>query len=139
MSALTTEINTPELPSGIYRAPLAASTKIFAGAIVALNNSGYAVPAADSANFRVIGRAEETVDNSGGSAADLYISVKRGVFAWANDATNACTIAHVGKKVYVKDDNSIQSVTGTNSVVAGLMIGFENGEVVVDTTLAPGL
>lgn len=137
--ALTTATDTQEYPIGLHNVPLAASAKIFAGALVALNNSGYAIPAADAANARVIGRAEETVDNTGGSAGDLSCKVKRGIFAYKNDATNPCTIAHVGKKIYVKDDETVQSATGTNSVVAGYMVGFDGSEVIVDTTLAAAL
>jgi len=133
------EINTSEFPGQIVRAPIAASTKIEAGNLVALNASGYAVHASDAANLKVIGRAEETVDNSAGSAGDLAIPIKRGAFCFANDATQAVTIAHVGKKIYVKDSATVQSATGTNSIIAGLCLGFENGEVIVDTALAPAL
>lgn len=135
----TTPTNTAEYPSGLHKVTLAAATLIPAGALVALNASGYAINAADAANARVIGRAEETADNSAGAAGDVAMTVKRGVFAYANDATNPCTIAHIGKKIYVKDNDTVQSATGTNSVVAGLMIGFDGDEVIVDTTLAPAL
>ncbi len=138
MAAATTEVNTPEFPIGLYQAPVAASTKIFAGALVALNNSGFAVNASDAANLRVIGRAEETVDNTGANGA-VNISVKRGIFAFDNDATNAVAITHIGKKVYVADNQTVQSATGTNSIVAGLAVGFENGQVIVDVTLAPAI
>jgi hypothetical protein len=139
MAALATPRNTPELPSGLLRPTLAASTVIYAGALVALNASGYAVPAADAANLRVIGRAEETVDNSTGSAGAKSITVKRGVFGFDNDGTNAVGIAHIGKVVYVADDNTVQSATGTNSVKAGVAVLIEDGQVYVDTTLAPAV
>ena len=136
MAALTTPRSTPELPTGFFRVPLAAATVIYAGALVALNAAGTAVPASDAASRIVIGRAEETVDNSAGAASALSISVKRGIFGFDNSATNAVTIAHIGRVVYVEDDNTVQSATGTNSVKAGIAILIEGDQVYVDTTLA---
>lgn len=138
MSALTIPRDTAEAPRGFFNPGVAAATTIFAGAIVALNNAGHAVPAADAANLRVIGRAEETVTNTG-SAGDLKILVKRGVFAMNNAPTNAVGITHIGRLVYIADDNTVQSATGTNSVKAGIAISIEGPEVFVDTTLAPAI
>lgn len=135
---LDSETNTKEYALGLHHVPVAASTTIYSGALVCVNASGNAIPAADAANARVIGRAQETVVNTGLAGA-LTITVKRGVFGFKNSASQACTNAHVGRRVFVADDETVQSATGTNSVIAGLMVGFEGTDVIVDTTLAAAL
>jgi len=45
---------------------VAASTKVEAGKIAAVNAAGYAVPAADAVGLKVIGVFAESVDNSAG-------------------------------------------------------------------------
>lgn len=135
MAATTVEIDIRRLTTGTPGPlPVAAATRIPAGALVALNASGYAVNAADSANFKVVGYALETIDNSGGSAGDLTVPVADGPSAgWVNDGTNPCTIAHVGRPVYVKDNQTIQSATGTNSIKAGTLIGIaDNGSLMLN-------
>lgn len=112
---------------------MASNTTIYAGAMVAINTSGYAVPASDTAGYLVVGRAEETVDNSG-TAGDgaLNIEVRRGVFRWANGDT--FTIADVGALAYVKDDATVQkAASATHNVVAGLIIDVDSEGVWVDT------
>ena len=56
---------------------VAASTKIEAGKMVGLNSAGYAVEAADTAGIKVLGVAEETVDNSSGSNGDLVVRFRK--------------------------------------------------------------
>ena len=48
--------------------PVAATTHIYVGSLVAVNGSGYVVPASADSSLAVIGVAEEEKDNSGGSA-----------------------------------------------------------------------
>ena len=143
MSA-TAPVNTPER-SGLFieKAPVAASTTLYAGAIAAVNSSGYIVPAADTAGLRVLGRIEpqpnlSAIDNSAGAAGDLSVTLKRGIFQLANDATYPVTAAYLGKPVFVKDDFTV-AVASTNNVVAGVFVGFLDGDTskpLVDTSRA---
>jgi hypothetical protein len=133
MAAATTEIDTPERPGSVTRYPMAAATIIYAGTMVALNAAGNSVPAADAANLRVVGRAEETVDNASGAAGDQSISVKEGVFKFANSATNAVDPDDRGKTCFVEDDNTVSEVGGTNSVKAGRVVDVDSDGVWVDT------
>ena len=55
--------------------PVAASTEIEAGHLVAVNSSGYAVPAGDTSGHKVMGVAQESVDNSDGSNGDMTVVV----------------------------------------------------------------
>src|SRR5688500_6890980 len=76
---------------------VAAATKIFAGAMVAINASGLAVPAADAANLKVRGVALEQADNSAGAASAIVVKVGFGVFKLANaGGGDAVAQAHVG-------------------------------------------
>jgi hypothetical protein len=87
--------------------PVAASTTIYAGALVAVNSSGYLVPAANDTTFECVGVASENVDNSSGSNADLSCNVEVGqieVFTGSG-----ITITGVGKACYVVDDETVGS------------------------------
>jgi hypothetical protein len=132
--------NAPELSIGQFFYPgVATATTIYAGEMVALNAAGYAVPASDTANLRVIGRAEEDVVNAGADGA-AKIKVKRGVFKWDNDVTNPVTIASVGLPCYVKTSTSVAVAAGpANDIKAGLVFRVDSDGVWVDTALAPAI
>lgn len=110
---------------------VAASTKIEAGKMVAVNSAGYLVEASDAASIIVIGIAAETVDNSAGSNGDLSCEVRRGeVYKLDNSGTAAVTIASVGSSVYVEDDETVAIVSGpTNDIVAGTCLGVDSDGV----------
>lgn len=128
----------PELPAGFLNVGLAADTVIAAGELVAVNASGYAVPAADTAGLTVIGRAESDVDNTDGSAGDLDVTVKRGVFKYDNSSGNPVTIASIGAACYVEDSTTVAVAAGPdNDIPAGLVIRVESDGVYIDTALAP--
>jgi hypothetical protein len=133
MSAATAEINTPERPGITKSYPLAAATKVFAGTIGALNSSGYLVPASNADGLRVVGRVEETVDNSAGSAGDLGAPVKEGVFQWNNSASSAVDPDDVGKFCYVEDDNTVAEAITSHAVKAGRVVEVDSAGVWVDT------
>lgn len=104
---------------------VAASTKIEAGKMVAVNASGYAVEASDTAGLVVIGKADQTIDNSSGANGDLSVAVERGyAFLYKNSGTNAVTIASIGSNVVVEDDETVSTDT-TNDIVAGKCMGLE--------------
>jgi len=95
---------------------------IYAGALVAVDANGYAVPASDTANLIVKGRAEHAVDNTNGGDGGATVEVSTGVFLWDNDAaTNDVIQADMGRPVYVKDDHTVTQATGAaQNVVAGI-------------------
>lgn len=115
---------------------VAASTHIHPGVLVARDNSGNAVPASDTANLVVVGRAQEEADNSGGSAGDRTVRVRRGVFRYTNSAGNALTKADRNTHCYVEDDTIVASAGGTNSIVAGEVAEVDDDGVWVDTRKA---
>lgn len=88
--------------------PVAASTHIYQGSMVAVNLSGYLVPASADPTLRVLGRAEEEVDNSTGTAGAKTCRVRRGVFGWTNSSsTSAVADAHIGRIAYAVDDQTV--------------------------------
>ena len=131
--ALTADRKTPMRDGESIELQVAASTKIYAGGMVARNSSGYAVPAADAANLVVMGRAEQYVDNSSGANGDETVVVRRRkAFKFKNSAAHAVTIAHIGTNIYVEDDETVASSGGTNNIVAGKCIGVESDGVWVE-------
>ena len=128
--ALSADRKTPMRDGETIRLSVAASTKMYAGGMVAKNASGYTVPAADAAGLMVMGRAEEYVDNSSGANGDETILVRRNrAFKLTNSAGNPVTIAEIGKDVFIEDDETVSKEPGTNSIVAGKCIGVESDGV----------
>lgn len=133
MSAATVEIDMPERAGEKISLPVAAATKILAGTLVARNTSGNAVPASDTTLLVVVGRAEETIDNTAGAAGDLAVVVKRGVFRLANSGTAAVDADDEGKFCYVEDDQTVGE-TSTHKVKAGRVVDVDDDGVWVDTS-----
>lgn len=124
---------TPMKDGELIPLPVAASTIIEAGKMAAANATGYTVEAADAASYKVMGRAEETVDNSTGSDGDLSVLVRRKkAFKYNNSGSNPVTEAHIGTDIYVEDDETVSSSGGTNSIVAGKCLGVESDGVWVE-------
>lgn len=114
--------------------PLAADTKIFAGALVCLDASGNAVPGATSTTLKARGVAQEQVDNTGGSAGDLSIESRRGVFQFANSAsTDQITRADIDSDCYIVDDQTVAKTSATNTrSVAGVIRDVDSNGVWVE-------
>lgn len=96
--------------------------EIFEGALVAINAAGYAVNAGDDANAVVVGIADESVDNSGGSAGDKEIQVRRsGVFTFV--AGWSAAQADVNTLVYAVDNQTVDlAATTANDVLVGRVV-----------------
>lgn len=137
MAAATAAIITDERSGSGIGYPVAAATTIYAGTLVALDTSGNLVNASDAASLRVIGRAEQDVDNSAGSAGDLTAVVKRGVFRYANSSTAAVDADDKGKLCFVEDNQTVAE-TSTHKCKAGLVVDVDadGTGVWVDTTYA---
>ncbi len=96
--------------------PVLAATKIYAGAIVAVDADGYAVNATDTANLVVRGIADETVDNTEGADGALTIRVRRGA-AFLLESDDSPT---PGETCYVRDNAGVQSAaSATNDIAVG--------------------
>lgn len=114
MAALTKDRDTQRRDDVLYAHPVAAGAILFAGSLVALNATGYAVPASASVALTVVGVAEGYADNSTGDDGDLQVSVKvRGAFKLSNDGSIGRT--HIGKTAYAVDDQTVAATDGTGT------------------------
>ncbi|MBH2032398.1 MAG: hypothetical protein I8H73_06055 [Pseudomonadales bacterium] len=125
MPALNRDRNTPQKVAGIIPVPAAANAKVFAGAIVVANATGFAAPGSTATGLTYLGRAEESVDNTGGANGALSVQVRRlSAFKWANDGS--ITQAHQGKTAYIVDDQTLAATDGTGTrSAAGRIVGID--------------
>jgi len=119
---------------------LAASTHVYAGSMVAINQAGNLVPASADASLHVVGVAEEEADNSSGSAGDLSLAPRRGPFYFTNSSsTDAITDADIGRACFVVDDNTVaRTSNGGARPVAGIVEGVDSFGVAVSVGM-PGV
>ena len=118
--------------------PVYANTIIYGGSMVAVNSTGYAVPASDTAGLKVIGRAEVSADNHTGSSGDITIMCRCGWFLW--DASVGDKVkSNIGQIAYVSDDHTVTvSTSGSNKIIAGLVVDYDTvkSQLVVDSLYA---
>jgi hypothetical protein len=131
-TALTASRDTPAR-TGQQVAVVAASNQIvYAGSMVAVNSSGYAVPAADTSGHSVLGRCDKTMDTRLLTLdSNNYVTVSRGIFRWAN--ADSIARADIGKIVYVTDDQTVNKTGGGNNIIAGAVVDVDSSGVWVDT------
>lgn len=101
MAALTTAYETFEKPGLVISYKISA-VKVYKGALLGVNASGFAVPMDHAAaNLKFTGVANETVDNSAGDAGDKNVNVtKSGTFVFKAASGFTPAQADVGKEVY---------------------------------------
>jgi len=118
-------------------APVAASTTIYGGSIVAINQAGYAVPASADPTLFVVGVAVATADNSAGAAADILVDIERGVFSMNNSSsTSALTDNDIGRVCYAADDNTVARITAIGTLPpVGKCMGLDGSDVLVEVGL----
>lgn len=130
MSALTRDRNTPRREGTTLTIGVAAGAKIYAGALVALDADGYAMPGATATTLKGLGRAERQADNTSGQDGDLSVEVTKGVFRFANDAADAVTASHRGSSCYIVDDESVAGNDGAGTrSVAGTVFDVDSDGV----------
>lgn len=120
MAALTKNRMTPQYAPGVLTMvdTVAAAVNIFEGALVALDATGNAIPAA-AASAKVRGVAEFAANNASGAAGDVSVSSKKGVFKFHH---TGLTRADLETDVNVIDD---QTVGGVGPCVAGKLVQLE--------------
>ncbi len=115
MTALTEDRNTPQSLGDNRVGLVAASTKIFAGAMLMRNAAGYLVNGQAVAGSHGVGRAHEPVDNSTGADGDLTVRFDPGIFRYENSASPAdqITVADIGAVAWIDDDQTVAKTDGT--------------------------
>ena len=126
--ALTTERHTTRHDGTRYSDPVAADTKIFAGALVVLNAAGDAAPGSTATGLTARGVAAATADNTGGAAGDIAVDVRKGVFRFNNSAgADEITRAEIGDDCYIVDDETVAKTDGSISrSVAGEIVDVDS-------------
>lgn len=109
-----------------------ASSRIYKGAALCRNATGYLVPAANTAGFTFVGWAEQSVDNSAGAAGALEVIYLTAVSQrMKNEASALVAQVNLYGKVWIHDDQTVRGTPG-NGVVAGIAEKIEsNGDVMV--------
>lgn len=116
MTALAQDRNTPRAEGDIRRGSVAASTLIYAGALVMRNAAGYLIEGQTATGLVGVGRAEERVDNSAGANGALTVDYRPGVYRFANSAsTDAIADADIGSLCYAVDDQTVAKTNGSNT------------------------
>lgn len=132
MAALTeARVETREREGRLIVVPVKANVVIFAGALV-VANAGFAAPATNAANLVALGRAEVTVDNTGRVDGAQSIEIKRGVFKFENDLADLVTQLELGKKVFIKDDQTVKKTGGAGFSEAGKVLAVDSDGVWIE-------
>lgn len=140
INRLTDEKGDSPLAKFFPRLPVEASTHIRQGVMVAITLAGYLVEASADPSLRVLGRAEEEVDNGAGAAGALSCKVRRGIFGWTNSAgTLAIADAHVGRTAFAVDNQtvSLRNPTGEYPVAGRIYDVDADGQVFVEHGVGP--
>lgn len=131
---LSRERNTITLsPAALIREiGVKANTKVFAGSLV-VQDAGFAAPGRTATTLVALGRAEDTVDNTGGADGALRVKIRRGVHGFKNLAGDPVVAADVGKDCFVVDDETVAKTSGGNTrSIAGKVFQIEGDTVFVD-------
>lgn len=133
------ERNTPQQGLGpileYLEVPVEANTLIEAGNLVVLNAAGYAVHGSTATGLRVVGRAEQTVNNQGGAQGARRVRVSRGIFKWQNStAADQITQADLLNDCFIVSSTQVAKTNGSNTRSrAGKVVGVEADGVWVET------
>jgi len=122
MAALTLDRITEKKVPGYKHYPVKGATKLFAGSLVAVDATGFALPAADAAGLKVVGVASVQVDNTTGADGARSVTVEAPILA--RFAAVSITQAMVGRVMYVVDDQTFDDALGTNGIKAGRLVEF---------------
>lgn len=147
MTALASPRPTVSLETGmnVWRTfKVAADAIIYPGALVAINASGYLVPASADSTLRVVGVAAPRrhqmtalrgyVDATGQDNGDLECEVQGPLIALMVNSGSSLTIADVGNDCYAVDDQTVSKTNGGTSQVTRGDVVF-NGTDLVGVTV----
>ncbi len=110
-------------PFALYE--IASGAALAAGNIVALNSAGKAVPAADTADLKVIGIAFQVLDDS------VQLDNMDSIVMFDNSRIYALARTDRGSVAYVEDASTVASAS-TYKIAAGLVVDVTDDGVFVD-------
>jgi hypothetical protein len=138
MADLTSPRNTVIVGPQLFGSeqPLAASSKVIEGCLVAVNGDGYgnAAGMTKATGLVCIGVAVRSVDNSTGAAGALSCVAISGRIMLDNGlTTDKVTQADVGNSCYALDNHTVSRVSSGASVVGQIIdIDTDSGQVIVN-------
>lgn len=113
MPALKQDRNTLRRDGVQIEPPVAANTRIFGGALVALTAAGLAVPGSTATDLKVAGVAEARADNTGGTDGAIRVRLNRLPHQFGNSAgADAITLADLGTDCFIVDDQTVAKTNG---------------------------
>lgn len=138
MPALTADRDTPRRENLLRNFPAKAASKHFAGSIVCIDASGFAVRGATSTTLRAVGRCEEHVDNTTGADGAARVPTASGIFRYANSAAaDQVTLADVDSPCFIVDDQTVAKTNGAATrSQAGIVRDVDSGGVWVEIGMA---
>ena len=104
-----------------------ANNIIYEGAAVGENGAGYARPLQAGDTFLVF--AEQTIDNSTGSAGEQRVRVK--TYGKVKLAVSGIAITDIGKPVFASDDNTFTLTQSNNSYIGRVCRVESSGTCIV--------
>lgn len=139
MAALSNDRQTYSKSQGVLKSmKVKAATKVYMGALAAVDATGLLLPAGDTAALLCVGRADERADNTAGADAAISCRVQEGVFKWDNSVASAVTQVDVGHVVYAEDDHTVKHAAG-NACKAGTCVAIDVDGVWVKTDPVSGI
>lgn len=105
MANLTADRKSVRKDGTLFTSKVSASNVIYAGSLVGVNSTGYALPAADSSAQTFAGKADARADNSAGADGEMTVDGHRsGVFEFN---ASGMAQADLNQDAYVVDDNTV--------------------------------
>lgn len=129
MTALAADKGTIERAGEQFVFPVLANAKIYKGAIVVLDASGWLKPAVSGTGLIAVGIAQQTVDATGATSGQKTCQVRKGVFGAASNGD--ITKANIGDACYLVDDQTV-SAGNTSQSVAGVIVDYDGTNVFVE-------
>jgi hypothetical protein len=137
MTVLAQDWTGSEREGEFFSYPVLTGVLIYENAIVVLDAAGYAKPGVPGTGLICCGRSTQQIDNTLGQSGDLFVRVKRGVFAYNNSAAaDLIAQTEIGDACYIVDDNTVAKTDGVGTrSVAGKIVDVDASYVWV---LMPG-
>lgn len=135
MAALTGDRDTPRRNSQDFGFGVATNTVIPAGALVALNASGFLVNGAEATGLVAVGRCTRGCNNNPGANGAKIAACEQGTFRWNNSASaDLIAVDDVGKVCYIVDNQTVALTSNSNArSVAGVIVDVDAYGVWVKT------
>lgn len=92
-----------------YGYPVLAGVLIYGGAAVGITANKEAVPAGHASAVKLIGFAEERIDNTTGATGDQYVKIEKDVRIIP---LAGATVANIGASVYASADDTFTLTAG---------------------------